>query len=166
MGGFQGERATVKKKKSNIFLLLTSMFFMLISASHFLWADLIRERWMDQALLCADNVQQRKRVQLTPCEQLLCSPLPELLCLRESLEAAAVNRLEFLRDPWAPSLEKVSPDCCIDLCPLKDQSKARQGALALLTAQQEPLCAAFSSRWTNILKSDPFSHSREVRSSD
>lgn len=82
-----------------------------------------------------------------PVEQLLCSPLPQLLFPQESLEAAAVNRLtRVLRDPSAPSLEKVSPDCCIDLCPLKDQSKASHDALALLTAQQESLCAACSSR--------------------
>lgn len=95
MGGFQVERATVKKK-SNTLLLLISTVFMLISASHFLWADLIRERRMDQPLLCADKVQQRKSFSSHPVEQLLCSPLPELLFLQESLEAGAVNR------PWVP----------------------------------------------------------------
>lgn len=47
----------------------------------------------------------------------------------------------FLRDPSAPFLgEWWNPDCCIDLCPLKDQSKASHDAWTLLTAQSRNLC--------------------------
>lgn len=124
---------------------------MLISASHSLWADLIREPWMDQPLLRADNIQQRKSVQLTPCGTAALQLTP-----KTPFPSGA-----WKLQPSAPSLEKGQ----LWLLYWPGSSPRSEQGKPLLAAQQEPPCAAFSSRGTNILSSDPFPCS-EVRSSD
>lgn len=104
-----------------------------------------------------------------PVKQLLCSPLPELLYLQESLEAVGVNRLVLSSSgilqtlPW----RRVKP--WLLYWPVSSQ-RSEQGKPWCLdttdSTEQEPSCAAFSSRWANILKSHPFPYSWEVRSSD
>lgn len=93
MGGFQGERATVKKKK-NKFFLQPACFYADFSQSFLVsWFN---QRAMDGWIsLCyaLTTSSKGKGFSSHPVKQLLCSPLPELLYLQESLEAVGVNRL-------------------------------------------------------------------------
>lgn len=150
--GWFPRRKSYSKKKSNTFLLLASTFLMLISATHFSWADLIRERWMDRPLLAKERFSSR------PVEQLLCSPVPKCLA------AAAMPRLDAPQGCLSPCPAGVQP-CLLHWpvsCQRPEQGKA---TMAWQCWEQEPLWAAPGSRWTHTLQSEPFPCSWEVRSS-